>query len=160
MKTLNEPTQSDPSLASDALFGSEQPSNVEVEYYATNDEDFNYESPEEAAQAIWDDGDCEVGDTVTVYALTFQKAQESDFLPFISEELQERAYSEIGERALDWNFTREESEALQRAVAATVDKWCADNKCRSGLWWPVGTSTKLRYRLTSESGDVESLPNK
>lgn len=159
MSDQSESTTTVPELGCDALLGSDQPTDVQEEYYSTNDEEFYYESPEEAAQALWDDGDCNVGDTVTVYALTFRKAQESEFLPFIAEYLQENAYDNIGEGASDWNFTREESEALQGAVAATVDKWCADNNCRSGLWWPVGKSTELRYRLTSESGDVESLPN-
>lgn len=150
-----ESTPSEPEVCCDALLGSE----THQEFYATNDEDFFYRSPEEAAEGIWDDGEVSVGDTVTVYALTFRKADSSDFLPPIAEYLTENAYDNIGESALEWSFTGEEDKALQDAVAATVDKWCADNKCKSGLWWPVGKSTEIRYEITSEDGGVKLLPN-
>ena len=49
-------------------------------FYGSNGEDFYHDSPEEAANDVWANGDHSVGDTVTIFDQDFRKPRGEEFL--------------------------------------------------------------------------------
>lgn len=123
-------------------------------FYSTNDEDFYHSCFEDAAQSIWDDNDHSEGDEVTIYEMEFRRCLPSRFIPWIGEQMIERAWDEWGDHADQWEFSAEEEDRLQKAVAKFVDEWMTENKLECPLWEPIGKSSELRFRFVGDTGDV------
>jgi len=128
-------------------------------FYGYNNDDFDSQSPEEAAQAAWENsGDYEIGTEINVYEMDFNSCRIEEFLTTISETIEEQTYDEIGERALDVAFSQNQSKSLQEAVEAAVCKWGEENDFKLNLWRPIGESRPIKMRFTDEFGEAERAP--
>ena len=120
--------------------------------YSTNGEDFIHECEYSAANELWASDKLELGHHYTIYSAVFEQHRSSDFLPYIPEELEERAYEECGDYAEDYTFKSEEAEATQEAIKAFIDNLIP---CR--LWRSFTETQTQLIRFTHENGDWERI---
>lgn len=126
-------------------------------YYSTNDEDFEYETAEEAAEALWEKGDRKVGDVVEVYEADCRRPLASDILPDVSEILTQQAYSEFDESSDGWEFSDAQSKSLQEAMGKALDAWATENNMQPNFW-KVVRSRSVRMKFVGESGESVREP--
>ena len=127
--------------------------------YSTNDEDFDFSEIEEAAQECWDNSIDEyaIGDITTLYEADCIPHKASDFAPYVSEYMGNRAYDEVGEECANgWEFSKEQAESLQKAVNEAIDKWADENNMHP-RFYSVGKSRAIRVKFVDEDGGIEIL---
>ncbi len=93
--------------------------------YSTNGEEFIHSDLEGAVEMVFDDGEHNVGDTITVYSGTAVLHNASDFMHrHLVDDLADAAYDEAGEWADGWPYaTPKQADELNEAVKVVVDAW-------------------------------------
>ena len=123
--------------------------------YSRDEEDYSYDSHEEAAQYVWEnDGEFKVGDTITLWEADAVPIKASRFTPSMSEYLTEAAYEHIREYSDSWQFTEAQEKDLQEAVDRLVDEW-ADKNDMQPRFYDVRNPKPFLVRFTNEDGDCE-----
>lgn len=128
--------------------------------YSINEEDFDFDNLEEAAQSLWGHLEEEnAGDHATIWEGTPVKITASSLSPCMAEHLSERAYAKYGEHSENWTFTKEKKDSIQSAVDAAIDKWADENKMQP-LFYGVEDLKLIQIKFTSTQGDFEIISEK
>lgn len=125
--------------------------------YSTNEEEYGYSDPYEAAQELWGDGEYNIGDIVTIYEGDPVAFSASSFIPNMAEYMGENAYDACGEYSETWDFSREQEKSLQELIEKTVDKWADDNKMQPNFY-SVTNVKEIKVKFIDDEGNVEILP--
>lgn len=125
-------------------------------YYSINEEDFCYGCPEEAAEAVWNLGDYEVGDQFDIWEGEAVPFRAEDFIPDMADCMINSACDDMGEHADDWDFSPEESKSLQRAVKDAVSKWADQNNAHP-TFYGIKNVKKITMEFINEEGDAKTL---
>jgi len=94
--------------------------------YSINNEDFTYDSLDEAVNDLWENNDFKVGDSSEVFEGEAVEFKASKFVPSMSDLLQGAAYDEVSEHSESWKFSTDDYFTLQHAVEQAVDKWAEE----------------------------------
>lgn len=125
--------------------------------YSANEEDFSFDSLDEAAAEAWNDREEQsVGDVITIWEGDKVELFASRFTPSMAEYLTERAYEENGEYVESWKFSEEEEKSLQDAVDAAVDEWATKNNMHP-KFYKVRNVVPIQVRLINEEGGYEII---
>ena len=121
-------------------------------HYSTDEEVFNYEDINDAAEdALFE---AEVGGTATIYVGEREDNKASDFVRDIVEDMGERAYDDIGELSIDWlDSTVGQNRELQAAVEKLVDDW-ADKYKLHPTFFKVTNIKEITLELTNADTGV------
>jgi hypothetical protein len=130
---------------------------TEKQYYSSDEEDYSHETPQEAAEALWDSGEPKAGDVVTVWEGDASPKKASYYVPDVLELMQESAYEDGGDWADTWDFTKEQKESMQEAIERAVDAW-ADANDMHPKFYSILRSRPIKVRFINEDGDCEVVP--
>lgn len=123
-------------------------------YYSIDEENFNLECVEDAAESAWELGDSNVGDVVTVWDGEVVECVASQFIPNMADDMAERANDVVGDSSYLWEFTKELEQSLQDAVRKAVDDWANKNDMQP-KFCEIGKVTPIQIRFTDEDGGFE-----
>lgn len=127
--------------------------------YSINEEDFSFDSVEEAAESVWHDSEeYKAGDVITIWEADKISCKASDFTPCIDEYLIEAAYEKHGEYAESWDFTEDQRRTLQSAVDAAVDAWAESNGVHP-KFYGVTNVAPVQVRFIDDEGGCEVIPD-
>jgi len=122
--------------------------------YSANEEDYNHDTAEEAAEDIWNTTKAKKGDIVTVWRGSASKPRASRFLPWIDECIGERAHLLGGEHADGFGLTLDEAVRLQRHMEAAVDAWY-DKTNNQPEFYTINKVVEIKMRFTDDDGESE-----
>jgi hypothetical protein len=128
--------------------------------YSTDEEEFNYDTLDDAATSALDDPKITVGTIVTLYEGDAIPWKASDFAPgFNLDTLSQNAYDNAGEYADDWPDCGEAAGSdLDRRIAELVDQWADEHGVQPNFYHVKNVKT-IHVKLTNEAGDYEVIPN-
>jgi hypothetical protein len=125
--------------------------------YSRNEEDFCFNSVDEAVSELLDDNYLRTGETATLWEGDAIQNRASHYLGCIAEDMQDRACDECGEYADGWDFSKAQRESLQEVVSNAVDQWAAENNMQPHFY-TVENVVKFTVRFTDDNGGFEILP--
>lgn len=127
--------------------------------YSINEEDFDYTCIEDAADYVWNNWDVEIGSVATVFEGDSAPTRAPNFVPSMSDLMEERAYEEHGEYSESWEFDKEDGESLQEAVEAVVDKWAKEHHMQP-RFYGVENVRPIQIRFIDDEGKYEIVNEK
>jgi len=126
--------------------------------YSRNEEEFGYNSVDEAVSDLLDDFGFRAGETTTLWEGDAIQNPASHYLGYIAEDMQDRACDECGEYAEGWDFSKAQRESLQEVVSKAVDRWASENNLHPHFY-TVENVVKFTIRFTDDDGGFEILRN-
>lgn len=128
--------------------------------YSTNEEEYNYDTLEEAAEYVFDNPDLPVGTVRSVWGGEPVRKKAGDYFPKryspIIEILTDNACEECGEFVEGWlsKIKPEQEAELTALVKAAVNEW-ADKHNLHPTFYAVENTREIKLRLLDEKGAWE-----
>ena len=124
-------------------------------WYSTNEEGFDYQCIEDAADYVISNGGYKPGDTFEIWSGTPNKLKASDLFRWDPDDLGEAGYEECGEYAIGYpGVNQDTNKELLDELKAIIDKW-ADKHDAHPSFATVDNVKTVTIRCTSEDGDFE-----
>lgn len=127
-----------------------------MKWYSSDNEIFNYDSIEDAVQALFgNDHTINVGDTIEVFVGDQSPIDEAQYIPNIAEHMRDQVYDEFGELSGDYpNLTAGQESELQTAVEKTVLKFLEENKLLA-TFYRVENVKPIKVKVTARRNEFE-----
>ena len=129
--------------------------------YSTNEEAYNYDTLEEAAEYVFDDPDLHVGTVRSVFEGEPVKRKAGDYFlrwdsGLILEVLTDNAYEECGDFSEGWldTVSPEQQAELTALVKKEINAW-ADKYNLHPTFYTVTNTREIKLRLLDKNGDWE-----
>lgn len=110
----------------------------------SNDEEYFYEELEDVLTDVLDNTELVNGDEIIIYEGDQIDYKASDFLPYITETLMERAYEDAGEFSERWLFSNAMEGSLQKHMENALDEWADKNNAHPNFY-KVDAVKKIKY---------------
>lgn len=125
-----------------------------MKFYSTNNEEFRYESVDDALESLIDEIDLKAGSVIEIWEGEAEKPMASRYTPDITDCLQDAASDDCGDAADLWEFSKEDTQSLREAVMKTVDEWATSNGMQPDFYRIISCKS-FKVRLTSDAGTWE-----
>jgi len=122
--------------------------------YSLNEEDYSFESIEEAVERAVDNG-AAVGSEIMIYSGEATVYPASHYLPRdLPEQMVEAAYECVDFRVEGWLSTLEKDAALTAVINSAVDKWATETD-NHPKFAEVKCTGYMVVKIKSEDGEFE-----
>jgi hypothetical protein len=131
---------------------------MEKYYYSYDEENFSFDSIEEAAEGLWNDGyPLEVGDVETIYQGEAIETKASSFLPSMASIIMDQAYDECGDFAERWDLeNKKDAASLQEYLQNAFDEWANKNDMQPNFYL-IKNVKPIKIEFVDEEGGCEIL---
>lgn len=130
---------------------------MEKYYYSYDEENFIFDNPGEAAEALWNAGNFEVGDIDEIYQGEPEERKASFYVPRIAEMMIDDAWDNCGEAAENWNIDSEQnSKSLQEYIGKAIDEWCDKNDMQPNFFM-IKNVKSVKIKFVDEDGGCEII---